>query len=184
VSRTQVIFLHLANLAVAGTGLVYAWMRYLVEPADEWAVVNHPWQPHVQHLHVLAAPLLVFAIGLIWSSHVIIGLRNGRGNRAPGIGLTVLFLPTAASGYLLQVATDPGWRQTWIWVHVVSSLLWVTVFVVHQMVALANKERLLPNAVNSPSVVRPFQMSSPPEDSNGHGVDSADDEVSVSSHET
>jgi hypothetical protein len=31
-------------------------MRCLAEPADEWAVVNHPWQPHLQHLHVLAAP--------------------------------------------------------------------------------------------------------------------------------
>ncbi len=28
VTRAQVIFLHFANLVVAGTGLVYAWMRY------------------------------------------------------------------------------------------------------------------------------------------------------------
>jgi hypothetical protein len=133
------LLLHLANLAVAGTGLVYAWMRYLVEPADEWAVVNHPWQPHVQHLHVLAAPLLVFALGLIWTAHVIGKLKNGRNNRVVGIGLTTLFLPMAASGYLLQVAVDPGWRQTWTWVHVASSLLWVMAFVVHQTVAWVAK---------------------------------------------
>lgn len=138
-SRAHLIFLHLANLAVAGTGLVYAWMRYLVEPTDEWAVVNHPWQPHLQHLHVLAAPLLVFAIGLIWSAHVIGKLKNGRGNRIVGIGLTTLFMPMAASGYLLQVAVDPAWRQTWIWFHVASSLVWVVAFVVHQSVALATK---------------------------------------------
>ena len=61
-SRGQSVFLHLANLAVSGTGLVYAWMRYLAEPVDEWAIVNHPWQPHTQHLHILTAPLLVFAV--------------------------------------------------------------------------------------------------------------------------
>ena len=77
-SRAQLLLFHLINLAVCGTGLVYAWMRYLVEPVDEWAVVNHPWQPHMQHLHVLLAPLLVFAVGLIWSAHVLGKLKNGR----------------------------------------------------------------------------------------------------------
>jgi hypothetical protein len=147
VSRPQLILLHLANLAVAGTGLVYAWMRYLLNPADEWAVVNHPWQPHFQHLHVLAAPLLVFALGLIWSAHVVAKLKNGSKNRVVGTGLTTLFLPMASSGYLLQVAVDPGWRTTWIWVHVVSSLLWVAAFAVHQLVALLVKGRRRPEGV-------------------------------------
>ncbi len=138
-SRGQSVFLHLANLAVSGTGLIYAWMRYLVEPVDEWAVVNHPWQPLVQHLHVLAAPLLVFAIGLIWSVHAIAKIRNSRRVRASGLGLMALFLPMAASGYLLQVAVDPGWRRTWIWIHVASSLLWVGAFAVHQVRALGMK---------------------------------------------
>ncbi len=138
-SRGQAVFLHLANLAVAGTGLVYAWMRYLLQPADEWAVVNHPWQPLVQHLHVLSAPLLVFAIGLIWSVHALAKLRNGRRGRASGLGLMALFLPMAASGYLLQVAVDPGWRQTWIWIHVASSLLWVAAFAFHKLRALGTK---------------------------------------------
>ncbi len=138
-SRGHIAFLHLANLAVSGTGLVYVWMRYLVEPADEWAVVNHPWQPLVQHLHVLSAPLLVFAIGLIWSVHALAKLRNGRRGRTSGLGLLALFLPMAASGYLLQVAVDPGWRHTWIWVHVVSSLLWVGAFAIHKVRALGRK---------------------------------------------
>jgi len=159
VSRAQLLLLHLANLAVCGTGLVYAWMRYLVEPVDEWAVVNHPWQPATQHLHVLVAPLLVFAVGLIWSAHILGKLKNGRTNRASGIGLMALFLPMAASGYLLQVAVDPGWRMTWVWVHMVSSLLWVLSFVVHQGVALVKKNR---NGVGEDvptPVVSPFRIS-------------------------
>jgi hypothetical protein len=158
-SRGQVFFVHLANLAVCGTGLVYAWMRYLVTPTDEWAVVNHPWQPHVQHLHVLTAPVLIFAVGLIWSAHIIGKQKNGRSNRVVGIGLTTLFLPMAASGYLLQVAVGASWRETWMWIHVVSSLLWVLVFVVHQVVALM-KKRQNATADQAP-VVTPFRISAP-----------------------
>ena len=160
-SRGQLLLLHLANLAVAGTGLVYAWMRYLVEAADEWAVVNHPWQPHLQHLHVLVAPLLVFALGLIWSAHVVGKLKNDRKNRVVGIGLTTIFLPMAASGYLLQVAVDPGWRSRWIWLHVVSSLLWIVAFVVHQLVAqVAKKNRRSEDIAHVP-VVNPFRAAPP-----------------------
>lgn len=170
-SRVQTLFLHLANLAVCATGLVYAWMRYLVEPVDEWAVVNHPWQPQLQHLHVLTAPLLVFAVGLIWSVHIIGKLQNGRKNRAAGIGLTALFLPMAASGYLLQVAVEPGWRQAWIWVHVLSSLLWVVAFVAHQGVAIVNKRRNGSGADESETVVTPFRRSEP---TNGELAETAD----------
>jgi hypothetical protein len=151
-----VILLHLANVAVCGTGLVYAWMRYLFDPIDEWAVVNHPWQPHFQHIHVLVAPLLVFAVGLIWSAHVLGKLKNGRKNRVAGIGLTALFLPMAASGYLLQVAVQPGWRQAWIWVHVVSSLVWVVAFVVHQVIASISREHRGPDEADQDSIVAPF----------------------------
>ncbi len=127
------MFLHVANTLVGGSGLVYAVMRYLMTPADEWSVVNHPWQPHVQHLHVLAAPLLVFAAGLIWNRHVSLKYRNGGQGRSTGIGLVVSLVPMAASGYLIQVAVDPDWRAVWIVVHVASSLVWLGVLSVHQL---------------------------------------------------
>ncbi len=160
-SRGQSIFLHAANLAVSGSGLVYAWMRYLNVPVDEWAVVNHPWQPHFQHLHVVTAPLLVFAVGLIWSAHVIGKLQNGRKNRIAGLGLAVLFLPMVASGYLLQVAVDPEWRRAWVWIHVVSSLLWIAAFVIHQVRAVTAKNGSEISDISSQPVVTPFRISSP-----------------------
>jgi hypothetical protein len=170
-SRVQKLFLHLSNLAVCGTGLVYAWMRYLVEPGDEWAVVNHPWQPHFQHLHVLTAPLLVFALGLIWSTHVLGKLANGSENRVAGAGLTALFLPMVASGYLLQVAVDPGWRRTWVWVHIASSLLWVAAFAVHQIRAVMTKTGDGRNDGSGEPVVTPFRISSPTESAVGDDSD-------------
>lgn len=122
----------LANLLVGGTGLVYAWMRYLLQPADEFAIVNHPWQPGVQHLHILVAPLLVIAFGQLWHQHAWLAWRAGapRGRRT---GLTMLAtgLPMIFSGYLIQISTEEVWRNVWVVVHVAVSLLWLTGYASH-----------------------------------------------------
>jgi hypothetical protein len=149
----QKLVLHGANLSVVATGLVYGWMRYLAEPADEWAIVNHPWQPLLQHLHVLAAPILIFAVGLIWGAHVVGKLRNGGGNRVAGVGLAIVFAPMAATGYLLQVSVDPEWRQYWTWLHVSSSLVWVAVFVVHHARARTAAEHRQSGMLDSASAM-------------------------------
>lgn len=131
-SRREAWTLHAANLLVGGTGIVYAVMRYLMSPVDEWAVVNHPWQPQVQHLHVLTAPLLVFACGLIWHRHVIGNLRRGeRRGRRTGPGLLVALVPMILSGYLIQTTVTEGWRQVWVVVHLVSSGAWLLAFAGH-----------------------------------------------------
>ena len=131
-SRFESLLTQLATVLVGGTGVVYAFMRYVMEPADEWSVVNHPWQPHVQHLHILVAPLLVFAVGMIWSTHVAPSLRNGgpRG-RATGIGLLVSFVPMVVSGALIQTAVEPVWRSVWIGLHLASSALWMMAWIAH-----------------------------------------------------
>lgn len=123
---------HVANLLVGGTGLVYAWMAYLAEPSDPFALVNHPWQPTLQHLHVLSAPLLVFATALFWSGHVWRRVRAGHlVRRTSGLGLFALFAPMALSGYLLQTATDERWRRAFVVLHVASSCLWIVAYGAH-----------------------------------------------------
>jgi hypothetical protein len=37
------------------------------------------------------------------------------------------------AGYLVQVATAPGWRLTWAWVHGVASLLFLAAYLVHAL---------------------------------------------------
>ena len=131
-SRWQRWLLHTANLLVGGTGLVYALMRYFMRPADEWAVVNHPWQPHVQHLHLLFAPLLVFACGWIWQGHVAGRQRQAEEpRRRTGPGLIVAFAPMIVSGYLIQTTVSDGWRQAWIALHLTSSAAWLFAFLGH-----------------------------------------------------
>jgi hypothetical protein len=124
--------MNVANLLVGGTGLVYAIMRYFMKPTDEWAVINHPWQPHAQHLHVLAAPLLVFACGLIWRRHVVGNLsRDDRRGASSGPGLLLTLVPMTLSGYLIQTTVGETWRQIWIVTHLVASGAWTLAFAGH-----------------------------------------------------
>lgn len=131
-SRAEAWFLHLSTLLVAGTGLVYAWMRYLLTPADPFAVVNHPLQPTFQHLHVWTAPLVVFAAGLIWRAHVWKHFRQGvRHRRSSGLALLLNLAPMVVSGYLIQTAVTSAWRTAWVSVHLVASGLWVAGYTAH-----------------------------------------------------
>ncbi|HLQ37361.1 MAG TPA: hypothetical protein VK348_06155 [Planctomycetota bacterium] len=92
-----------AVAAVAATGIAYAWMLWCCAPADEFAVVHHPWQPTVQDAHLLVAPVLVFAVGLVFRSHALAQLGTGAARRRTGWLLLILFAPMVVSGYLLQV---------------------------------------------------------------------------------
>lgn len=132
--RGAVWFVHVATAIVGLSGVLYAAMRYLLRPADPYAVVHHPWQPAVQHGHVLFAPLLVFAAGLLWRAHVWPGLRaRDSRRRASGLAATAALAPMIVSGPLLQITTDESWRAVWVAVHVASSLLWIGGYLAHQI---------------------------------------------------
>ncbi len=131
-SRAERLLIHLSNLAVGGTGLVYAWMLYVMESDDPFSIVNHPFQPHVQHFHVLTAPFFVFAVGLIWRRHIWgHWSRKASPSRRSGSSLLFLLVPMILSGYLLQTAVEPDWRKVWEVLHVGAGCLWVVAFVGH-----------------------------------------------------
>lgn len=131
-TRPQAWTLHVAALLVGASGLVYGWMRYLAEPADEFALVNHPWQPAVQALHVLAAPLLVFATALVWSEHVWKRVQARYPRRRPtGLALFALFFPMALSGGWVQVAEGELARTAALWTHALAGTLWCAAYAVH-----------------------------------------------------
>lgn len=132
-TRWQAWLLHGSNFLVGLTGIVYAVMRYCLTPADEFAVVNHPLQPDVQHLHVLFAPLLVFAVGLVWQRHALQRAKiPEQPRRLSGFGLMYAAFPMIFSGYLLQISVSDSWRQVWVIVHVASSVVWLGGYVGHQ----------------------------------------------------
>lgn len=132
-TRAEARLHHAANLLVGATGLAYAWLRYGAEPPDPFSAV-HPWLPAVQHAHVWAAPLLVFALGLAWRAHALSGLRaGGAARRRSGVALVATAAPMVASGYLLQTAVDPAWRKLWLALHLAASGLWLAGWLAHQL---------------------------------------------------
>lgn len=140
--RWEAWSVHVSTVLVAGTGVVYAVMRYLMAPADPFAVVNHPLQPTVQHLHVLAAPLLVFGAGLVWRDHVWKHYRQGvRQARRSGLGMLYTLVPMVVSGYLIQTTVTEGWRTAWIAVHLAASAIWLLGYAGHLVHALRRRSR-------------------------------------------
>lgn len=139
-NRIEVWFVHISSILVGTTGLVYGIMRYLMEPENQFSVVNHPWQPGFQHFHILVAPFLIFAFGLIWKTHVYDHYRRGiKSSRRSGIGLMLTMTPMAVSGYLIQVSVMDFWRTTWVIVHCVTSFLWLIGYLTHQFLHLRRK---------------------------------------------
>ena len=133
-------FTHLSWLLIAVTGVVYAWMHYLCEPDDPIALVNHPLEPTMLGAHVLTAPLFVFALGLIWRSHIIAKIRSPRPDRKKtGYLLLGLAIICTASGYLLQVSSTEVLRTLWIWTHATTGLALVVVYVAHQFAPRLSK---------------------------------------------
>jgi hypothetical protein len=137
VKRWEAWSVHVSTILVAGTGVVYAAMRYLMAPTDPFAVVNHPLQPTVQHLHVLVAPLLVFGAGLVWRDHVWKHYKQGvETSRRSGIAMLLTIVPMVVSGYLIQTTVTEGWRTAWIAVHLSTSGIWLLGYLGHAVDAV------------------------------------------------
>lgn len=133
--------LNLSMLAAGGTGLVWAYCAYLWEPGPEpddpellleWTG-QHPWVPLVRTAHLFAVPALVFAVGLIWASHVAPRLTRAWARRRTGLLLAALMTPMVVSGVALQTAVSPESRNLWVWTHGISSALWVVAYLAHQV---------------------------------------------------
>lgn len=162
-SRFEAWTVHLSCLLVGGTGLVYAWMRYFSEASDPYAVVNHPLQPAAQHLHVLVAPLLVFAAGIIWREHVWKHWRRGvPKRRRSGASLMLTLVPMVLSGYLIQTTVNETWRGIWVAVHLATSGLWLLAYAGHQVTPLLarwRKRGRMPRRLPTEELSTPTQLS-------------------------
>lgn len=103
------------------TGIVYAWMKYLLEPTQPWAVINHPLEPWVLKAHILVAPVMVFAVGLVAVEHIWKHFRaRVRARRRSGLTQMAVLVPMVATGYLIQAVTAAGWLTALIVVHLVT----------------------------------------------------------------
>lgn len=141
-NRITAWLLHCATLIVSVTGLLYAYMHYVMKPVDPFSVVNHPLEPYMLQLHLIASPVLVFLIGMILHSHIFFKLENGaRSGKRSGLLLALLFGVMALSGYLLQVFTITGHRFLF-WLHLLSGILWALGYAAHQLSSVRLKRAM------------------------------------------
>lgn len=122
------------SLLTAVTGIGYAWTKYLVEPANAWDAVNHPLQPWLLKAHILVAPLLVFAVGLVTMRHIWLHYRLGvRKGRRSGITAALALAPMVVTGYLIQAVTHAGWLRALVVAHLVTGGLYLAGLGLHQV---------------------------------------------------
>lgn len=121
------------SAAATATGVGLFWAKYLVRNSDPWAVVNHPWQPWLLKAHILVVPLLVFAIGLVFTRHVWRHFRSRmRWGRRSGVLTAAATLPMVATGYLIQAVTHAGWLQALAVAHIGLGVVYAAALALHQ----------------------------------------------------
>jgi hypothetical protein len=130
--RWAVVLNHLACLFVGLSGALYGVMKYFWAGADPDSRVGHPWQQPMLKVHVLAAPFLIFALGLVFSGHALKRLREGEDlGRASGAGLLGLSAPLILTGPLIQVLTGDAARQWTGWAHAALGVVYVLAYAAH-----------------------------------------------------
>jgi hypothetical protein len=120
------------SILTAVTGVVYLWMKYFVVSDDPFAVVNHPLQPAVLKAHILVAPMLTFAIGLVAVRHIWrhIQARVQRGRRS-GLATAFMVAPMILTGYVVQAVTGEGLLRAMALSHIGLGVIYALGLVAH-----------------------------------------------------
>ena len=141
-------FLYGSTATAATSGVVYFCLKRFFESADPWAVVNHPLEPWALRLHILSAPLMLFAVGLITTQHIWRSLRSSLPTgRRSGLIATCAFVPLAVGGYLIQIVTAPGMLEFLAWSHLALGLACAWALAAHRRVLRPRRLRRRPGAL-------------------------------------
>lgn len=134
-SRLQLVWLHLSVALTAITGIIFAVMKYFLKSDDDFAVANHPWQPHMLAAHVVLAPAALFILGWVFANHMLPKYLFGDGrNVKSGVAQMALILPMALSAYLLQVSTNETMREVMAWAHWITSAAFLLAYLIHLVI--------------------------------------------------
>ncbi len=133
-SRVERLSVWISTALVTVTGLAFAWMKYVLEPADPWAVINHPLQPWLLKAHILTAPILVFAVGSITLRHVWRHWKSrAQAGRRSGTLAALTLVPMIFTGYLIQAVTSSFWLTALGVVHLGVGTAFAGAVLVHRI---------------------------------------------------
>jgi hypothetical protein len=116
------------SFGISATGLAWAWMRYLLEPVDEFALWNHPLEGEMQRFHIRPQLKKYFT------------RQKGRLQKT-GALLAATFPCMALSAYALQLCETEAACNFWLIAHLASSAIWVITFTTHVLLATLFKTR-------------------------------------------
>jgi hypothetical protein len=116
---------------VTTSGLLYLWMKEVLENTDPFAVVNHPLQPSMLGLHLVSAPALLVIFGIVYAAHVASRLEGKKPLRGSGLTSLAMFGTMALSGYLLPVVVSERVHALLWAVHIGSGVLFAVSYSVH-----------------------------------------------------
>jgi len=103
---------------------------------------------------VVLAPAAVFALGWLWSGHILPKLRSGtRARKKSGLLGAVLIAPMVFSGVLLQASTSEALRSAMEIAHWISSGFFVVAYVMHQLLKARNGNGKAMNGESAGSVI-------------------------------
>lgn len=147
-TRFEKWLLYGATLVTALSGVTFFVMKRFLEPSDPWAFVNHPLEPWALKLHILAAPLMVFGIGLITTRHIVRSLKSSLPTgRQSGLIATFSFVPLVITGYLIQTVTSPLATTVLGWTHLALGLSCAGALEAHRRVLHGRLLRKRPGAL-------------------------------------
>ena len=134
-SRFEKLSVWLTSLAMAVSGFGYTWTKYFVDNPDPFAAINHPLEPWFLKIHVVAAPLFVFAVGLLAGRHIWTHIKNRvRVGRRTGLTLLGVIVPMVLTGYLIQVITPLSLLAGLAVSHIGLGTIFTVGLILHQLV--------------------------------------------------
>lgn len=141
-TRFQRWFLYVTTALATLSGVGYFYMKRFLTPLEPWAVINHPLEPWFLKAHILTAPLMLFAVGLITTQHIWRSLKSSLPTgRKTGLAATIAFGPLVLTGYLIQTVASPMAIDVLGWTHLVLGLVSAFAIFEHRRLVRGRKRR-------------------------------------------
>ncbi|MDX1495692.1 MAG: hypothetical protein R3253_16605 [Longimicrobiales bacterium] len=141
-TRFQRWFLYLSTAAATVSGVGYVYMKRFMTPTDPWAVINHPLEPWFLKAHILTAPLMLFAVGLITTQHIWRSLKSSLPTgRKTGVAAAATFGPLVLTGYLIQAVASPLALDVLGWIHLGLGLVCAVAIFEHRRLVRGRKRK-------------------------------------------
>lgn len=111
-----------ATAATWLSGILWLLFHHFVRREGPFGPEAHPLEHQWLALHGAAAFLIVWALGLIWTSHIRRGWW-GQKNRKNGRAMTILLIVLILSGWGLYYLGNEDWRDQLANLHWILGLL-------------------------------------------------------------